>query len=148
MSHPPGEIYPPILDSISEGVFTVDSEFRTSSFNAEAEAITGFSRQQALGHKCYEVLRASICQGGCALRKSLETGEPQRNVRVTVLNPEMQAIPICVSSAVLRDQEGSMIGGVEIFRAVAEVEALRMAGVRAWSARPARNGTCRRESGT
>jgi len=125
MSPTPEELYPLILDSISEGVFTVDSEFRITSFNAEAEAITGFSAEQALGHKCYEVLRASICQRGCALRKSLETGEPQRNVRVTVLNPEMETIPICVSSAVLRDREGRMIGGVEIFRDISEVEALR-----------------------
>lgn len=125
MSHSPEELYPLILDSINEGVFTVDSQFRITSFNAEAEVITGFSRRQALGHKCYEVLRASICQGGCAIRKSLETGEPQKNVRVTVLNPDMQAIPICVSSAVLRDREGRMIGGVEIFRDISEVEALR-----------------------
>ncbi len=125
MNHSPEDLYPLILESINEGVFTVDSEFRITSFNAEAEAITGFSRQQALGHKCYEVLRASICQGGCAIRKSLETGEPQKNVRVTVLNPDMQAIPICVSSAVLRDREGRMIGGVEIFRDISEVEALR-----------------------
>jgi PAS domain S-box-containing protein len=125
MSPRPEELYPLILNSISEGVFTVDAEFRITSFNAEAEAITGFSREQALGHKCYEVLRASICQRGCAIRKSLETGEPQRNVRVTVLNPEMEAIPICVSSAVLRDGQGRMIGGVEIFRDVSEIEALR-----------------------
>ncbi len=125
MSDSPEDLYPLILDSISEGVFTVDAEFRITSFNAEAEAITGFSREQALGHKCYEVLRASICQRGCAVRKSLETGEPQRNVRVTVLNPEMETIPICVSSAVLRDREGRMIGGVEVFRDISEVEALR-----------------------
>ncbi|MBW1684802.1 MAG: sigma 54-interacting transcriptional regulator [Deltaproteobacteria bacterium] len=125
MNDAPQELYPLILDSITEGVFTVDSEFRITSFNAEAETITGFSRQQALGHKCYEVLRASICQRGCAIRKSLETGEPQRNVRVTVLNPDMQAVPICVSSAALRDAEGRMIGGVEIFRDISEVEALR-----------------------
>jgi len=125
MSHTPEELYPLILDSVTEGVFTVDSEFRITSFNAEAEAITGFSREQALGHKCYEVLRASICQRGCAIRKSLETGEPQRNVRVTVLNSEMEAVPICVSSAVLRDREGRMIGGVEVFRDISEVEALR-----------------------
>jgi len=125
MSSTPRDLYPLILDSITEGVFTVDPDFRITSFNAEAEVITGFSRQQALGRKCYEVLRASICQGGCAIRKSLETGEPQRDVNVTVLGPEMETIPIRVSTAVLRDREGRMIGGVEIFRDVSEVEALR-----------------------
>jgi PAS domain S-box-containing protein len=125
MSSTSQELYPLILDSITEGVFTVDADFRITFFNAEAEVITGFSRQQALGRKCYEVLRASICQGGCAIRKSLETGEPQRDVNVTVLSPEMETIPIRVSTAVLRDREGRMIGGVEIFRDVSEVEALR-----------------------
>jgi transcriptional regulator with PAS, ATPase and Fis domain len=46
-------------------------------------------------------------------------------VRVTVLNPDMQAVPICVTSTVLRDAEGQMIGGVETFRDISEVEALR-----------------------
>ncbi len=119
------EFYTLILDSIKEGVFTVDSEFRITYFNAEAESITGFSREQALGHKCYEVLRANICQRGCAIRKSLESGEPQSDVRVTVLDADMKAVPICVSTAVLRDRNGSVIGGVEIFRDISEIEALR-----------------------
>jgi PAS domain S-box-containing protein len=118
-------LFPLILDSIREGVFTVDEAFRITSFNAEAERITGFSREAALGKTCYDVLRGSACQDGCPLRRSIETGEPQRNVRVTVLDAEMASIPICVSTAAMRDEEGRLVGGVEIFQDMSEIESLR-----------------------
>ena len=35
-----------ILDSIAEGVFTVDDEWKITSFNRAAEIITGFSRRE------------------------------------------------------------------------------------------------------
>jgi len=113
-----------ILDSIREGVFTVDKDFRVTSFNAEAERITGFSRREAVGRKCYEDFRASICQRGCALRETLETGRPLRDVRVDVLDAKMLPVPIAVSTAVLRSG-GRLLGGVEIFRDISEIESLR-----------------------
>jgi PAS domain S-box-containing protein len=118
-------LYALILDSIQEGVFTVDRDFRVTSFNAEAERITGLSRDEAVGRKCYEVFRASVCQTSCALRRTLETGKPLRSVRIDVLAAEMQRIPISVSTAVLKDPDGALIGGVEIFRDLSDVEALR-----------------------
>ncbi len=119
------ELFPLIFDSINEGVFTVDENFRITSFNAAAERITGRRREDAVGQRCYEVFRASICQNGCALRQTLERGRPQQDVRVDILNEEMASIPIMVSTSTLRDQAGKVIGGVEIFRDITEVEQLR-----------------------
>jgi PAS domain S-box-containing protein len=121
---PPEALHSLILDSLREGVFTVDKDFRVTSFNAEAERITGFSRREALGRKCYEVFRASICQRGCALRETIETGRPLRDVRVDVLNATMLPVPIAVSTAVLRDGK-RLLGGVEIFRDISDIERLR-----------------------
>mgnify|MGYP000898961805 FL=1 len=118
------KLYPLILDSMSEGVFTVDEDFRITSFNAAAERIAGVPRAQAIGRRCYEIFRASICQTGCALKETLRTGKPLRDVRVDVLDASMRAVPICVSTAVLQD-DGRMVGGVEIFRDVSDVESLR-----------------------
>jgi PAS domain S-box-containing protein len=61
------EIRDVILDSISEGVFTVDLDFRITSFNRAAEEITGIPRQAALGQKCKDILRADICEAGIAV---------------------------------------------------------------------------------
>jgi len=119
------KLFPLIFDSVNEGVFTVDSDFRITSFNRAAERITGVARDDALGRMCHEVFRANICQRGCALRQTLESGEPKRDVSVDVLNAEMEVVPIAVSTAVLEDEQGEMIGGVEIFRDVSDVETLR-----------------------
>ena len=51
-----------ILDSINDGVFTVDEQWRITSFNRAAERITGVKRADALGRPCCEVFRASICE--------------------------------------------------------------------------------------
>lgn len=118
-------LYRLILDSVNEGVFTVDAEFRLTSLNAEAERITGMRREDAVGRHCFDVLRGSVCQSGCPLRRSIETGEPQTNIQVTMLNVEMESIPICVSTAVMRDDAGELVGGVEVFRDISEIETLR-----------------------
>ena len=123
-SAPSEALHSLIFDSIHEGVFTVDQDFRVTSFNAEAERITGVPRRQAVGKKCYEVFRASICQQGCALKETLATGRPLRDVRVDVLDAAMLPVPITVSTAVLRRGD-RLVGGVEIFRDISDIESLR-----------------------
>lgn len=115
----------PILDSISDGVFTVGMDWRVTSFNAAAERITGVPREEAIGRPCCEVFRASICESACALRKTLQTGHPVVNQTVYIVDPRGQRIPISISTAVLKDASGGTIGGVETFRDLRQVERLR-----------------------
>ena len=63
-----------ILDSIADGVFTIDKDFHITSFNQAAEGITKFSREEAIGQYCCEIFRANVCFEQCALRETLETG--------------------------------------------------------------------------
>ncbi len=114
-----------ILDSIADGVFTIDRDRRITFFNKAAEIITGIPRDQALGQKCFDVFRANICQNDCALGKTLKTGEDLVNLTVNILNSHGHTIPISISTSVLRDQHGRMIGGVETFRDLSTVEILR-----------------------
>jgi DNA-binding NtrC family response regulator len=71
------------------------------------------------------VLRASICQTDCALKQTLRTGKPLRDVRVDILDAAMDRVPISVSTAVLKDAAGDPRGGVEIFRDLSDLERLR-----------------------
>ena len=114
-----------ILDSIADGVFTVDREWRITSFNRAAEEITGAPREEAVGRRCCDVFRANICETDCALRRTLETGQSVVDQRVYFINPEGSRVPISVSSAVLRDADGQVVGGVETFRDLSVVEELR-----------------------
>ncbi|MFW6065540.1 MAG: sigma-54 interaction domain-containing protein, partial [Planctomycetota bacterium] len=114
-----------ILDSINEGVFTVDLDWRVTSFNAAAERITGVQRDQALGRKCYEVFRASICEGSCAIKQTLASHRPVVNLPIYVVSAEGRRIPIRISTAILRRPDGDVIGGVETFQDLSRIEALR-----------------------
>ena len=114
-----------ILESISDGVFTIDKEWRITSFNRAAEAITGTPRREAIGQLCSEVFRCSMCESECALRRTLRSGKPIIGKSGYIINARGERIPISVSTAVLRDAEGKIIGGAETFRDLSELEALR-----------------------
>jgi len=114
-----------ILESISDGVFTIDLNWRVTSFNRAAEEITGIPRSEAIGHFCSEVFRSNLCEQACALRRTLETGKPVINKTCYIINAKGERVPISVSTAVLRDAQGRSIGGAETFRDLSEVEALR-----------------------
>jgi len=114
-----------ILDSIADGVFTVDSDWKITSFNRAAEKITGIIKDEAIGRYCWEVFRASICEQGCSLRQTMETGHPIVNQPVFIVNSKGDRIPISISTAILQDAKGKMIGGVETFRDLSVVEELR-----------------------
>jgi PAS domain S-box-containing protein len=114
-----------ILNSIADGVFTVDLEWRITFFNRAAEVITGVPASEALGMLCCEVFRATVCESTCVLKFSLETGRPVINKSVAILRSDGREIPISVSTALLRDENGEVIGGVETFRDLSLVENLR-----------------------
>ncbi|MBW1800409.1 MAG: sigma 54-interacting transcriptional regulator [Deltaproteobacteria bacterium] len=114
-----------ILDSIADGVFTVDTHFKITSFNRAAERITGIRKEEALGRHCWEVFRASICETRCSLRETMETGQPIVNQSIFIVTLKGDRIPISISTALLKYGEGDVIGGVETFRDLSVVEALR-----------------------
>ncbi|QTA93543.1 sigma-54 interaction domain-containing protein [Desulfonema magnum] len=114
-----------ILESISDGVFTVDSDWRITSFNRAAEEITSILREEAIGRHCSEVFRASMCETDCALRRTMDTGTPIINRSAFIVDAEGRRIPISVSTALLRDENGNIVGGVETFRDLSLVEELR-----------------------
>ena len=114
-----------ILDSIADGVFTVDKNWRITSFNRAAERITGVPRGEAAGRLCSEVLHANICESACALRRTMETGEQIINKPVYIVATDGRRIPISISTSLLKNERGDVIGGVETFRDLSVVEELR-----------------------
>lgn len=114
-----------ILDSISDGVFTVDEDWRVTSFNRAAEDITGIKRQDAINKPCYEVLRASMCEADCALRHTMQSGKPVINKAAFIVAADGRRIPVSISTSLLRDDDGRIIGGAETFRDLSLVEELR-----------------------
>ena len=114
-----------ILDSIADGVFTVDHDWRITSFNRAAEEITGVPREDAVGQFCREVLKADVCDRQCVLRYTKETGREVVNRTVHIINARGQRVPVSISTAILKDETGQAIGAVETFRDISREEDLR-----------------------
>lgn len=123
----PGDEQNIILDSIADGVFTVDQEWRITSFNRAAREITGVSSEEAIGQLCKDVLKADICEKNCCLRTTMKTGEPIVNKRVNIIDAEGRRFPISISTALLRAKNGALLGAVETFRDISIEEDLRKA---------------------
>jgi PAS domain S-box-containing protein len=114
-----------ILDSINEGVFTVDLEWRITGFNRAAEHITKVNRREALGQQCCDVFRASICENACVLRRTLSSSKPILNATAHIVRRNGERVPIRISTALLKDDKGRIIGGVETFQDLSPIEQLQ-----------------------
>lgn len=107
-----------ILDSIVQGAFTVNIDLDITSFNHAAETITGFSREDAIGMKCYDVFCSDLCISDCALIRTLDTGRDVTSQKATIRDIDGDPVQIILHTSVLRDENLNVIGGVEIFRDV------------------------------
>ena len=114
-----------ILDSINEGVFTVGNDWRITTFNRAAEKITGVSRQEAVGRLCSEILRADVCTKDCALKRTFSEGAPVVNATAYILNHLGKRVPVRLSTALVKDDSGQVIGGVETFQDLSQIEQLQ-----------------------
>jgi PAS domain S-box-containing protein len=114
-----------ILESISDGVFTVDHNWEITSFNRAAEEITGISRNEAIGRHCWEVFRSNMCEHDCALKRTMKENKSFVSTSSYIINGQKKQIPISVSTSPLKDKKGHMIGGVETFRDLSLEEELR-----------------------
>ncbi|MEE4241729.1 MAG: sigma 54-interacting transcriptional regulator [Desulfopila sp.] len=114
-----------ILDSISDGVFTVDHEFRITSFNRAAEEITGFSRREAIGKRCSTIFQSNMCAGDCALKKTMTEHRSFVNSSTCITSRQGKVIPISVSTSLLKKSDDTILGGVETFKDQSRVEELK-----------------------
>ena len=114
-----------IFRSISDGVFTVDKNCVITSFNRAAEKITGFAAREAVGKHCFDVFRTEVCHKSCALKDTLKTADPVNNARVTIITKDEREVPIEVTTTLLRNGDESVVGAVEFFRDISEIEHLR-----------------------
>ncbi|QGY40541.1 PAS domain-containing protein [Pseudodesulfovibrio cashew] len=114
-----------IFASIADGLFTVDTEWNVTFFNESAERITGLSSEEALGRKCWDVFRSSLCDGQCAVRQCVLEGGRISNKSIFIIKSDGTKLPVSISAAPLRNARGEVVGGVETFRDLSELHIMR-----------------------
>ncbi|MBI3267671.1 MAG: sigma 54-interacting transcriptional regulator [Planctomycetes bacterium] len=127
----PASFLEAIIETMAEGVMTIDLDGTITSWNAGAQRITGFTRADVLGRPCGVIPGLDRgCQaacltegGGCPL---VERGE-LRNVECRVLARDGRERVLLKNVCVLRDPAGAPIGGVESFSDITELRAAKAA---------------------
>jgi PAS domain S-box-containing protein len=117
--------FPLVLDVVDQGIFTVDRDGGITSFNRGAEEITGYGEAEVLGLQCSAVFRTDLCDTVCPLRCSIASRARIRNREVRIQTKDGRRIPIALSTAPLETPDGQLLGGVEVFKDLSHVEAMR-----------------------
>lgn len=113
-----------ILDSMADGVFTVDEDFIITSYNRAAEQISGISASEAVGRKCSEVYNTDVCGSKCPLIKAITDNQPLIQYPISIACNGGKRASISVTASPMKDRLGNVIGGVVTFRDFSLIEEL------------------------
>jgi diguanylate cyclase (GGDEF)-like protein/PAS domain S-box-containing protein len=110
-----------LLDNLYDGVYYVDRERRITYWNKGAEKISGFKSTEVVGSYCYDNLLKHIdcsgsflCTGDCPLARTIEDGMI-REKEVFLYHKEGYRVPVHVRVYPMCDQNGNIMGAVEVF---------------------------------
>jgi two-component system response regulator HydG len=113
-----------IIDCMADGVFTMDANGLISSWNPAMERISGYSAAEALGKTC-QLLQCSRCFGkNCPadIRKCriLEQGISEIK-ECQVRHKDGHDVDVIKNAAVVRDDQGAILGVVETITDLTEL---------------------------
>ncbi|MGD9368944.1 MAG: PAS domain S-box protein, partial [Desulfobacteraceae bacterium] len=105
-----------IIDSMADGVFTMDAQGRISSWNPSMERISGYTAREALGKTC-RLLQCSRCFGkNCPadIKKCriIEQGYAEAK-ECQLRHKNGHDVEVIKNASVVRDDQGNIIGVVE-----------------------------------
>ena len=104
-----------IIQSMADALIAVDREARIVAFNAEAEVMVGRDAADVMGSRIAEVMRVVDSQGETVHLPIYDLGEGSIG-GVFLERSRRSPIPIAVTSAVLRGEDGEVAGGVAVLR--------------------------------
>jgi two-component system sensor histidine kinase PilS (NtrC family) len=109
------------VESIGSGLITTDNHGRVTSFNPEAERITGVSSREAAGQLLDEIIPGSS-RILSASKKEISNATKVDRERIAYRNPlHQEEMFLGLAASSLRDEQGSEVGHVVIFQDVTDV---------------------------
>ncbi len=114
-----------ILNSIAEGVITVDKTFKVNFINRAAEEIMGYKKDEVVGQFCKYILKCDLCQTKCPIGIVLETGSNLFDYSSVIYDKNGNKKPIKLNAAILKNSDEKPVGGVISFRDISELERIK-----------------------
>jgi PAS domain S-box-containing protein len=105
-----------IFNTAADGMRLIDKDFNVLRVNETFSTLSGVSRDEATGKKCYEVFRGPMCfKPDCPLTRILG-GEKRVENEVEKERKDGTKIPCIVTGTPFRGPDGKLIGIVEDFK--------------------------------
>jgi diguanylate cyclase (GGDEF)-like protein/PAS domain S-box-containing protein len=115
------EIYQIVLDGLQTGVYIVDRNRRIRFWNQGAEQITGYLRQDVVGHFLRDHLLTAASQAKTPdsdpddpINLAFRDGKPSL-MDVYILHKEGYRVPIVLRTVPIRNSRGTVVGVAESF---------------------------------
>ncbi len=113
------------MDGVNDGVVIIDTDHKIRFANERALKLLGYTIDDVIGCRCREILQTSLCESDCPLARGLESGVDTGDVPMCYTPRNGKSLYAISSFRLLRDDEGRIIGGAEIFADVTHVEELK-----------------------
>jgi diguanylate cyclase (GGDEF)-like protein/PAS domain S-box-containing protein len=113
--------YQDLIKHIIDGLYLVDKQRNIFYWNKSAQRISGYSTDDVIGHACHENILvhvdkhgAGLCRSVCPLAATIKDGKP-RDAEVFLRHKQGHRVPVWVRTAQLKDSDGRVVGGAELF---------------------------------
>lgn len=114
-------LFETLMDNLSDGVYFVDIHRHIRYWNKAAERITGYAREEVIGHCCGDNILMDVneageclCTGKCPLNAILRDGGAHHGL-VYLRHKDGHRVPAQVSAAPVHDSHGVITGAMETF---------------------------------
>ena len=116
-----------ILDNLDVGIFTIDRGGHFTFFNTEAEQISGYSRREILGKDCAALFGGEDAQELCLLKDTIADGRSRSSRQGKMTTRDGVVIPVRANYMALRNEKGTVVGGLTTFHDLTLVLQLKQA---------------------
>ena len=104
----PGQHLEAIFNSVSDGIFALDTLLHVTRANRPALRITGYDEDEVLARACDEILSGEL--QGESLSHAIEKGQDIHEQRLVISTKSGGRRAVLVSTSPLRDQRGGTAG--------------------------------------
>jgi len=109
------------LDKLPNPLIIVDREFNLNYANGVALQCFGLDKSQALGRKCYSLVKGTDCQtSDCAVSRAMN--EKNMVTREMTAHPGSLTLEVSYTGVPVLNQAGEVVGGSEIVTDLTEIK--------------------------
>ena len=105
-----------ILDSLPEGVYVIDKEFKIRFVNKAGYELTKKNPDDLLGNVCTALCKSERCELGCPITEVLNSGKNVIDLESTIDDVDGNLILVIINASLLKNEQNDPIGGIISFK--------------------------------